>query len=162
MASGGLVLGYLGLAVGFAALVEVISLLAWIVPARILAFNQAVAVGSLQEINQAAITYASMYDRGFPSALAVLRPPINENANPTDTAAGLIYGVEAMGTKAGYRLTYIAGPVDSAGRINTYTLRADPVGPGVTAKMHYFTDQSGVIRGEKGKEANQNSAPIAG
>jgi hypothetical protein len=26
--------------------------------------------------------------------------------------------------------------------------------------MHYFTDQSGVIRGENGKEANQNSAPI--
>lgn len=161
MASGGLVLGYLGLTVGFVALVLVISLRAWIVPARILAFNQASAVGSLQVLNAAATAYASMYDRGFPLTLAVLGPP-QKGANPTDSAAGLISGAEASGTYAGYRFTYIAGPVDSAGRINTYTVRADPVQPGVIGKMHYFTDQSGVIRGEKGKEANQNSAPIAG
>jgi DNA-directed RNA polymerase subunit RPC12/RpoP len=127
-ASGGLVLGYMGLTVGFVALVLVISLRAWIVPARILAFNRAVAVGSLQVLNGAATAYASMYDRGFPLTLAVLGPP-QKRVNPTDSAAGLLSGAEASGTYGGYRFTYIAGPVDSAGRINTYTLRAEPVEP---------------------------------
>jgi len=66
----------------------------------------------------------------------------------------------AAGRKSNYRFTYIPGPVDSAGRILTYKVHADPVEPGVSGKMHYFTDQTSVIRVENGKEANANSPPL--
>lgn len=128
--------------------------------ARRLAENGALAVGSLREIDTAEITYSSKYDRGFSVTLQVLGP--RKGPNPTASAADLLEEALASGTKAGYRFTYIAGPVDSTGRINTYMVRADPMVPRLTGYQHFFTDQSGVIRMEWEQEANQNSPPIAG
>ena len=139
--------------VDLASIVLVIVILACIQPfvhsSRRLA-NQASAVGSLRAINAAAITYASTYKHGFPPSLESLGPPKSENSNasiePTDKAAGLIDESLASGTKSNYRFTYVAGPLDSNGKIQTYTVRAEPINPGVTGDNHYFTDQSGVIR----------------
>jgi hypothetical protein len=39
-----------------------------------------------------------------------------------------------------------------------YTVHADPLAP--EEDSHYFTDESGVIRLEFGKEANADSPPI--
>lgn len=160
MAAAGLVLGYLGL-VGW------IYFVIFIVPqpdfSRI-ASHEASAMGSLRIINTAAITYSSTYDRGFPPTLAVLGPPKAGNPNASvkenEKAAGLIDEVLASGTKSGYRFTYVAGKVGSTGKIASYTVHADPIKPGVTGKMYLFTDESGVILREFGKEANQHSPPI--
>jgi len=163
MATVGLVLGYLWLAVwiGLQILNPPISL-----QYGPMAGNQAAAVGSLGSINTAAITYAATYNHGFPSMLRDLGPAQAESPNsrpaPSEQAAGLIYPFLAAGTHLGYRFTYIAGSADSKGQIQTYTVRAEPINPGVTGKMYYFTDQSGVIREQEGKPADAHSKPTAG
>jgi type II secretory pathway pseudopilin PulG len=174
MAVFGLFLGYLGFGAwviyGLSVLVQP-SL-----PSTRRAENEQSALGSLRTINTAAITYGSTYDHGFPPTLAALGPPKNATPNlPTDeyikllseNGAGLLDEILASGTKSGYRFTYAAGKVDSDGRINTYTVHANPVTPGETGDKYFFTDESGVIRrGEyddktgKWGEANADSPPI--
>jgi hypothetical protein len=159
MAIAGLVFGYLWLA--GAMLVFLIS--AFIAHSRVLA-NQASTVGSLRAINTAATTYKSTYNHGYPLTLAVLGPPNDEspgaNVQASEEAAGLIDDHLASGRKSNYRFTYVAGPPDSTGEVITYSVHADPMEPGVSGKLYYFTDQTRVIRIEKMKEANQHSPPI--
>lgn len=159
MAVAGLVLGYLWLA-GF---MLVILISAFIYHSRVLA-NQASTVGSLRTINSAAITYKSTYNHGYPPTLAVLGPPNAESPNssvaPSDKAAGLIDDYLAASLKSNYRFTYSAGPADSTGKIQTYAIHANPMEPGVSGKLYYFTDQTNVIRCEKGRVANEHSPPI--
>jgi len=155
----GLVLGYVGLACVIVFLIPPSD------PNRVIA-NQAVTVGSLRIINTAAITYATAYNHGFPPNLDALGPPKTDNPNasvePSEKAAGLIDEPLASGSRAGYRFTYIAGPVDSSGKIQTYMVHADPVEPGVSGKMHFFTDQTQVIRQKSQGEAGANDSPIGG
>jgi hypothetical protein len=80
---------------------------------------------------------------------------------PNEEAAGFISGELASGLKSGYRITYDAGPVDSAVKIQTYAVHAHPIDSSV-GDTNYFTDQTGVIRQQSGKEADANSPPIAG
>jgi hypothetical protein len=157
MAVAGLVLGYLWLA-GF---MLVISVSAFIDHSRVLA-NQASTVGSLRTINAAAISYAQTYHRGYPPTLSDLGPPKAESASVelSEDAAGLIDEYLAASLKSNYRFTYIAGAADSTGTIQTYAIHADPMEPGVSGKLHYFTDQTHVIRCEKGKVANEHRPPI--
>ncbi len=123
--------------------------------------NQACAVGSLRTLNVAAITYASTYNVGFPSSLASLRPPDGQGT-PTSDTAGLVDPVLASGKRCGYIFNYSPGEKDSTGRINSYTIHADPITPGTIGTSHFFTDQSRVIRSEINKPANEQSPPIAG
>jgi hypothetical protein len=67
----------------------------------------------------------------------------------------------AAGSKSGYTFTYTAGPADSTGRINTYTLRADPLSAS-TGTNHYYTDESGVIRQNTAGTAGPTDSPLAG
>jgi hypothetical protein len=133
-------------------------------PSRIIGDGTS-AVGSLRTINTAAISYAGTYKRGFPPNLAVLAPPKNASIERSEKAAGLIDDVLASGVSCFggcYRFSYIAGRVDSDGKISTYTVHADPVEHRAKSKIHYFTDQTGVIRQEENREAYQYSPPIAG
>jgi len=126
-----------------------------------MASGQASAAGALRTINTAAITYASTYDTGYPSSLAVLAPPA-AGEEPSDQAAGLIDDVLASGTKSGYTYIYIPGERDSNARIEKYTIHASPVTPGTTGSNYYFTDESGVIRQTSDKQASAADSPIAG
>jgi hypothetical protein len=122
------------------------------------------AVGTLHTINTAAITYACLYDHGFPVKLSNLGPPKSKGAVPSeanDQAAGLIDDVLASGTKAGYRFYYVAGPVDSHGKILTYTVHADPL-ESRAGEPHYLTDQTGAIRQQAKRQADANSQIIEG
>ncbi len=125
-----------------------------------IAANQASAVGSLRTINTAEITYASTYNTGYTGSLADLQPPA-AGAQPTASAAGLIDSVLAGGTKSGYNFTYAAGaPI--GGRIETYTLNANPTNVGTTGTNYYFTDQTGVIRQNSTTQASATDSPLAG
>ena len=70
------------------------------------------------------------------------------NGAITSTAADLIDNVLATGNKSGYSFTWAGGGTSGA-----YTINADPVGSG--GQIHYFTDQSLVIR------SNANHAAAA-
>ncbi len=157
MAIAGLVLGYCGVAV-----IPFIMIIAAIAIPNLLrsriAANQASAVGSLRTLNTAAITYSSTYNVGFPPDMAALKSPVG-SAMPDANTAGLIDDVLAAGIKSGYAFIYSAGEKDSAGRINAYTIHADPI-TSSTGTNHYFTDQTGVIRQESSGPANEQSPPI--
>ncbi|MFZ0963176.1 MAG: DUF4190 domain-containing protein [Terriglobia bacterium] len=159
MAIAGLVLGYLWLG-GWV----IVTITSTFVDHSRLSANEASAVGSLRTINTAAMTYASTYNRGYPPTLAVLGPPLieypNGSAEPSEKAAGLIDEVLASGRKSNYRFTYIPGPTGSTGKTTTYAVHADPIEPGKTARMRYYTDQTCVIRAEKDREAYASSPPL--
>ena len=119
-------------------------------------------VGSLRTINTAALTYSSAYGHGFPRRLSNLGLPRSEKYNPSDAsdqAANLIDEILASGRKGLYGYYYIAGPVDSQGRILSYMVYADPVDPNA-GNRHYFTDQTRVIRWQLGRQANLMSQPL--
>ena len=165
MAAFGLVLGYLGL-LGWIAWAVVWAVI--IAPNRFAreqrASDRGFALTELRTINTAATTYASTYGRGYPPTLAALGPPAGKasynSGDLSEKAAGLISGAEAAGKSFGYRLTYVAGKPDKRGRIGSYGLRAGPINPRET--MHYFIDETGVIRQETDKEANAESSPLLG
>jgi len=159
IALAGLILGYFGVAI-----IPLLIIAAIAIPNLLrsrMASGQASAAGALRTINTAAITYASTYDTGYPSSLAVLAPP-EAGKEPSDQAAGLIDEVLASGTKSGYMFIYTPGEKDSDGRIVTYTIHASPITPGTTGTNYYFTDQSGVIRQDSNNQASEASSPLAG
>jgi prepilin-type N-terminal cleavage/methylation domain-containing protein len=125
-----------------------------------IAANQASAVGSIRTLNTAQITYASTYNSGYSTSLADLAPPA-VGASPTSTAAGLIDSVLAGGAKSGYSFTYTPGAA-VGGRIETYTINANPTTVGTTGTNYYFTNESGVIRQNSTAVASASDSPLAG
>jgi len=134
------------------------------------AANQASAVGSLRTLNTAELTYASTYGNGYTATLGYLGPP-PQGAPADSTQAGLIDDVlsgKASGgastmtsVKSGYQFTYSPGVVIS-GRIESYTLHADPLNRGVSGGNSYFVDQTGVIRQNTSASASAADSPLAG
>ncbi|HUU12117.1 MAG TPA: hypothetical protein VM182_00230, partial [Terriglobia bacterium] len=82
-------------------------------------------------------------------------------AVPTASAAGLIDSVLAGGVKSGYSFSYTPGAV-VGGRIDTYSINANPVTAGTTGTNFYFTDHSGVIRQNSAAAATATDSPLAG
>jgi hypothetical protein len=173
IAIAGLVLGYLGVA--FIPFVLIIAAIAIpnLIRAR-LAANEASAAASLRTINDAEISYLSMYDNGYSPALETLG---GDSAGVADcNHAKLIDTRLAAGMKSGYRFSY--APVfdnyqaqsrvspDAAAKgcitpgVSKYIVHADPVVRGNTGQKSFFTDQTGVIRCEIGGEATADSPPL--
>jgi type IV pilus assembly protein PilA len=120
-----------------------------------MAANEASAVGSLRTINTAAITYSTTYG-GYPTALANLGPA----SSATSGTADLIDSVLSGGTKSGYVFTYVPGASDANGNVLSYSVTAEPASRGTTGQRGFFTDQSGVIRGNPTGPATAASTPI--
>jgi len=113
-------------------------------------------VGCLHTINTGAISYSSKYGHGFPLKLSYLGGCISPESG--DQAACLIEPRLASGSFLGYRFYYVAGPVDSQGMVQTYTVHADPIR---SAKdPYYFTDQTREQRKQLWREANATSPPF--
>jgi len=121
--------------------------------------NEASAVRSLRMIIAAESNYAQAYDAGFTPALSTLGPP--PDAMPNVSLAGYIDSELAAGTKEGYTFSYTAGAADSNGRIQTYTLTANPVSSS-TGTTHYFVDQTQIIRQNTQQPATDKDKPLGG
>jgi uncharacterized membrane protein len=171
--SGGQLVGnwmaILGLVFGYLTVVLMLSLIAIGLLGRFfirdsrMAANQSAAVGSLLRINTAAEIYAEAYG-GYPPTLAALGPAKTGNskacADANDNTTCLLDENLASGRKSNYVFTYVAGPTDAAGKIHSYAVYANPTDTEVASQVFYFTDQTCVIRFEKGKEANPQSPPF--
>jgi len=156
LALAGLILGYLWIG----GVVIIIAAIA--IPNMLrsqLEANEAAAVGSLRTLNTASVTYSTSYG-GFPASLDALGGESNGSA-PSATAAQLIGTALQSGAMNGYNFIFSAGTSDSAGNIDYYSIKANPITPGTTGGRYFFTDQSGVIRAETSGPANQNSPPIS-
>jgi type IV pilus assembly protein PilA len=159
MATAGLVLGYLGIAMIPLLLIVAAIAIPNLLRAR-MAANEASAVNTLRAMNTALVIYGSDYSNGFPSNLEVLTSgdPAAGNCNH----AALLDRIYARGTKNGYVFHY--APVFpenrkapaispkasaancSAGGASGYEITADPLNPNQTGVRHFYTDQSGLIR----------------
>ena len=170
IAIGGLVLGYLGIAmIPFILIIAAIAI-PNLIRSR-MALNQASAVSSLRQISVAATSYAATYDNGYPPDLESLS---GTSSVATCDRAGLIDGMLASGTRTGYLFTYTATVGDSSSSIapktpgpgcsvlgaGGYTVTADPVNRGTTGEAGYYTDSTGVIRVEKDGPATAQSDPL--
>jgi type II secretory pathway pseudopilin PulG len=149
LATGGLVLGYFGLA-----LIPLLIIAAIAVPnlmwARGLA-NEASAIGSLRALYTASTSYASTYHNGYPPSLAALEPPAKAQARVSCDRSGIIAGWLASGRSAGYVFSYVgkgrvaAGPGCTAPGFRTFEISADPIERDITGKRSFLIDASGVI-----------------
>lgn len=108
-----------------------------------IAADEASAVGSLRTLNTAEITYNTTYPNvGFTCTLGNLGP--NGSASATSTAAGLIDGNLASGTKSGYSFSFLG--TCSGTPVATYSTYAQPVAEGTTGQRYFCSDSSGVIQ----------------
>jgi type IV pilus assembly protein PilA len=114
-----------------------------------IAANQASAVASLRTLNTSAALFNTNYNL-FPSAISNM----GTSSSVTSTSADLIDAVLATGVKSGYSFTWTGG-----GTTGAYTIAADPVTVS-TGTVHYFTDQSLVIRSNATAAATVNDLPI--
>jgi type IV pilus assembly protein PilA len=117
--------------------------------------NESAAVSSLGTLNSSCASYLMLYG-GYPKSLSNLGPD-----NPAHSAsADLLDSALVSGTKSGYVFTYTAGAAGVSGNILSYSITANPITPGTTGRRGFFTDQSGVIRANKGGTADASSTPI--
>ena len=123
-----------------------------------IAANETSAVGSLRAINTACLMYSTAYG-GYPPSLASLGPP-GTGGSASATNADLIDSVLASGTKSGYAFVYLAVDANGDGKMDTYTVVAEPVTRGTTGQRGFFTDQTGVTRADPTGTASANSTPI--
>jgi Domain of unknown function (DUF4190) len=154
LALAGLILGYVGTTA--AAIFFTFGFL--MLEGDMRAASQAAAVGSLRTLNAALESYSSTYQQGFPRDLAALGPPAS-GIQKSSQAAGLIDDRLASGLKFRYKFTYVPSHFDEQGFADGYNIHADPVNAGFNAH-HYFTDQSGVLRWEAKRPADESSSPL--
>lgn len=120
--------------------------------------NEASAANGLRTVSTADLYYMNTYGSGY--AVGLL-PLSGTGVNPSQSSAGLIDQSLASGTKGGYIFTYIVLSSDPLGNPATYTLNADPQVQGSTGQVHFYTDQTCVIRSNTAVQAGPGDNPIS-
>ena len=174
IATAGLVLGYLGIAVIPFVLIIAAIAIPNLLRARIAA-NEASAVGTLRTINIGAITYSAEYKNGFPSSLEVLGG--GPDGSPTCDRARLVADTLIRNhRKSGYIFIYAPKLSDDAAPsvvsaaaqskgctsagVAAFEVTAEPTQPDKSGMRTFYTDQTGVIRYSNDGTANAGSAPL--
>jgi type IV pilus assembly protein PilA len=112
-----------------------------------IAANQASAVASLRTLNTSAALYNSTFG-SYPASLSNM----GTGSSVTSTSADLIDNVLVGGVKSGYSFTW-------TNNAPGYKINADPSNTS-TGTIHYFTDQSLVIRYNAASAATVNDSAI--
>jgi type IV pilus assembly protein PilA len=107
-----------------------------------MAANESAGAEYTRAITTAEVVYTTQYNIGFAAQLSYL----GDGGSITSTSAGLIDSVLAAGTKSGYSFVYAPLNVDSLGHPQSFTLNANPLSPGYSARKYFYTDQTAVIR----------------
>jgi type IV pilus assembly protein PilA len=120
-----------------------------------MAANQASAVASLRTLNTSTVLYYTNYAI-YPTSLASLGPVGTGTVSSTlaDMIDATLASANAAPGKSGYVFTWAGG-----GTTGAYTISADPVSSS-TGQIHYFTDQSLVIRSNSAQSATSGDSPI--
>jgi hypothetical protein len=105
----------------------------------------------------AVFSYQAGY-KVFPPALSSLGPPA-KGQQESGARGGFIGVLLASGTKNGYVYRYIPTAGRQTGRIDSFTITADPINAESPDQPHYFSDQTGVVRVESGRTAAAVSPP---
>lgn len=148
----GLVLGYVGVA-----MIPFLIIAAIAIPNLLrsrIAANEASAVGSVRTLNVAQITYAAAYPNvGFTCTLTDLGS--QTSGSPSSKGANLIDGVLAGGKKSGYTFTLSNCEGRPGHSSVTFVVVATPITAGQTGIRAFCSDQTGVIRYDKGGDGER-------
>lgn len=126
-----------------------------------IAANQASAIESVRTITTAEVTYSTTYGQGYSVTLSVLGPPAS-GSGVSSTAAGLLDDVLASGYKSGYSFFYTPSEFNAGtAQYYGYTVTANPASYGQTGGVYYYTDQTGVIRGNSTTTAGATDTAVA-
>jgi hypothetical protein len=174
IATAGLVLGYLGIAIIPFVLIIAAIAIPNLLRARIAA-NEASAVGTLRTINIGAITYSTEYENGFPSSFAIFGGG-PEGSVACDHAGLVDDTLVRTHRKSGYIFTYspklsddlassaVSGAAQSKGctspGVPAFEVIAEPAQPEASGRRTFYTDQTGVIRYSNDGTANAASPPL--
>jgi type IV pilus assembly protein PilA len=112
------------------------------------------AVAALRTINEEQIQYQSEFGN-FASSLPQLGPPSGAGTAEGASAAGLIPGGLANGSSNGYNFTLTQTATG-------YAVSAVPKTFGSTGSRTFFTDQTGIIRENRGQEPATVTSPETG
>ncbi|HVP50674.1 MAG TPA: type II secretion system protein [Terriglobales bacterium] len=118
-----------------------------------IAANEASAVGSLRALNTAETTYNLTYNNSFTCTLSDLGPP-GSGVLASSSAAGLIDGSLASGSKSGYTFTPGTCTTTGSGAISLYQWLADPTSPGTSGSRHFCTSDTFTIKVDPNSSAN--------
>jgi len=105
--------------------------------------NETAAVANLRNVTTANVVYSTTYNIGYAAQFVYLGGPAGA---PTSTNAQLLDVILTSGSKSGYTYTYVPGPVGVGGRIDSYSVNADPTNPGSSGQRYFFVSESGLIR----------------
>lgn len=159
MAIAGLVMGYISVA-----LIPFILIIAAIAIPNLLrarmASNEMTAIATLRTYNAAIVAYATNCQNvGFPADVSDMGPG-DGSCKSANLLRGELAGLARPSlTRTGYQFSYSPGSTDTAGRVVTYSITADPVTENTSGMRHFFTDESGVIRQNSGAPATVDSPP---
>ena len=109
-----------------------------------MAANESSAVGTIRTLNTGEVTYAAGCPAiGYSATLVELNTGgiCASGTNIVDNVLG-----QDPAIKSGYSTTYAPGAA-VGGVVATYTLSATPLKVGTTGQRGFFSDQTGVIRG---------------
>lgn len=109
------------------------------------------AVLALKTIYTVQVQYESQFGQ-FATSLAQLGPPASSNGTEGPQAAGLISGNLASGSTGGYNYTITQTPTG-------YAVSAVPQVFGSTGRRTFYSDQTGVIRENWGREPATTNSP---
>jgi type IV pilus assembly protein PilA len=172
MATAGLVLGYIGLAI-----IPLLLIIAAIVIPNLMRArwvnNEASAIAMLRTIVTANESYSSAYANGYATKLRQLDGA--QAQAPDCNHAQLLTAQLASGFRSGYRFIY--APKQSSGakaRVSGdaaakgckvpgaagFTVLAEPINRGSTGQRSFFVDETGVIRAEATGPATANSPAL--
>jgi hypothetical protein len=110
--------------------------------------NEASAIGSLRTLQAA---QAIFIERDASQEYGTLKQLV---------AAQFIDSVLATGKKHGYSFKVHVGDKEGKNKEYKFHVTATPIEPGKTGKRCFYTDQSGVIRFETGKDPTEKSPPL--
>jgi len=68
--------------------------------------------------------------------------------------------VLASAIKSGYSFVYNAVDSDSDGKMDSYTVRANPIAPGQTGDRYFYVDQTNVVRFNLTGPAGASDDPV--
>jgi type II secretory pathway pseudopilin PulG len=123
-----------------------------------IAANEATAAACVRTITTAAIQYQSSYGH-YPQTLEQLSQPA-DNTTPDENHAALIDNILASRIKNGYVFTYRGIDSHHDGKIDAFTVNADPQIPERTGFKHFFCSEDGVVRMESNRPASAESTPL--
>jgi len=161
MAIAGLVLGYAGLA-----WVPILIIAAIAIPNLMrskMAANEASAIASLREYNDALEEYAAQCPKqGYPPDSTYIGVEDSGAVTCPQAQSGQrnVPKAGALPMKSGYRFIYTPMQYDGEGHISKYGLSGDPITPGATGVKHFYTDETGVIRFTLRGGADSKSPPV--